>query len=344
MSNNVPGIGVELHAGSQVWRATTDADGRALFESVPPGTSVHAVTTLDGQTLESRDFSVPAEGGMRVVLVASAAGGAARPPGAPAPGPAAGAAPGTVALGGQSRVLVELIDGAVEVYYLFEVDNAGTTPVATEPLVFRLPSGARNTTVLGGSEGHARAEGPVVTVTGPFAPGRTSVQFAYQRDYSGSRVVLEQALPVAMTSTAVIVRKIGDLAFTSPQTPNQGPMTQGNAAYVIGNGPGIAAGGTLQIDLTGLPHRSTWPRNLALALSLLIIGAGAWIATSGDTVVESHRQKLETRREQLLTDLVKLEEQYRARRGDAARYTAKRRDLVEQLERIYAELEALAAA
>jgi hypothetical protein len=170
------------------------------------------------------------------------------------------------------------------------------------------------------------------------------VQFAYQRDYSGSRVVLEQALPVAMTSTAVIVRKIGDLAFTSPQTPNQGPMTQGTAAYVIGNGPGIAAGGTLQINLTGLPHRSTWPRNLALALSLLIIGAGAWIATSGDTVVESHRQKLETRREQLLTDLVKLEEQYRARRGDAARYTAKRRDLVEQLERIYAELEALAAA
>jgi hypothetical protein len=211
-------------------------------------------------------------------------------------------------------------------------------------MVFRLPDGSKNSTVMQGSENLARADGPVVTVTGPFPPGRTQVQFAYQLEYGSSRVSVAQAFPVEMAATAVVVRKIGDVALSSPQTPSQSPLVQGTATYIMANGPGIPAGGTLQVNLSGLPHRSAWPRNLALGLAALIVAAGAWIASGGDTVVEPHRQRLETKREHLFADLVKLESQHLAGRGDPARYAARRRELVDQLERVYADLEALAPA
>lgn len=340
LSNNVTNHPVELHGGGQVWKATTDAEGRAQFASTRPGTSVHAVTTVDGQSIESQEFAVPAEGGIRVVLVAQA-GGTAQAGGGPSSAPAA---PGTLSIGGQSRIIVEPVDGAIDVYYVFEFVHEGPGPVETEPIVFRLPDDATGATVLQGSEGHARAEGRIVTVTGPFPAGRTPVQFAYQIRYSGSRVDFAQTLPVGLASTAVIVQKIGDVAFTSPQTPNQSPLSQGAATYTMGNGPGIPAGGTLQVSLSGLPHRSPWPRNLALGLAVLIVGVGIWIATADGDVVEPHRQRLEARREHLFGELVRLEQQHRAGRGDPARYKAKRRDLVDQLERVYADLEALAPA
>lgn len=354
LSNNVTNQPVELHGAGAVQNAVTDDNGRATFVGIAPGTEVHAITTVDGQRLESQSFVMPSSGGMRVMLVATGTGAAA---GAPTPsGGAAGAGgvggsppapaqPGAVALGGQSRFVVELADAAVDVYLVLDVMNAQAGPVQpNEPLVFEAPPGAQGLTLLEGSSPQAKAEGSRVTVTGPFAPGGTSVQFAYQVPYSGGSLTLRQALPVPLTQTSLMVRKFGDLTVASPQASSQREVPIDGRQYYVANGGAIPAGGVLEIALNGLPYHSRVPRYLALGLALAVAGIGVWAAAGAPAArVDAERQKLEARREQLFADLVKVEEQHHAGRGDATRYPARRRDLVTQLEQVYARLDGLGA-
>ena len=57
----------------------------------------------------------------------------------------------------------------------------------------------------------------------------------------------------------------------------------------------------------------------------------------------SGQDRLEKRRSQLFAELTSLEEQHRAGRVDPQRYAARRGELVSALERIYAEIDRLAA-
>jgi hypothetical protein len=280
---------------------------------------------------------------VRTILVAKgsgteAAGGAAA--GTPASPPAA-QQPGTIVLGGRSRFVVELADDAIDVYYLLDVVNASNTPVSTEPLVFELPDGARGLSILEGSSPQAKGEGRRVEVTGPFAPGATSVQFAYQVPYSSGDVRISQRFPIPLTATSLAVRKWGAMRVVSPQAGAQREVTSDNKrTYILATGGPIAAVGTLDVEITGLPHHAPWPRYLAVALAVLIAAGGVWLSL-GDvrTQTEARQKKLETRREQLLNEIVRLEEQYRGGRGDDERYRDRREALIAQLEQVYTQLD-----
>jgi hypothetical protein len=68
----------------------TDADGRAIFEGMVPGDEFRAQATVDGELLETETFTMPAEGGLRTMLIASigppAKGGSAAATAAPEEG------------------------------------------------------------------------------------------------------------------------------------------------------------------------------------------------------------------------------------------------------------------
>ena len=49
----------------------TQADGRATFSNLPLGSQFRAQAIVDGQTLETASFAIPAEGGVRLMLVSS---------------------------------------------------------------------------------------------------------------------------------------------------------------------------------------------------------------------------------------------------------------------------------
>ena len=72
MANVVPDQPVELSGGPSPMTARTNDSGRAEFTGLRPGTRVKASTTVDGERLESQEFTVPATGGVRVALVAAA--------------------------------------------------------------------------------------------------------------------------------------------------------------------------------------------------------------------------------------------------------------------------------
>ena len=71
LSNNITNFPVELHVGSQVRTTKTDDAGRAEFGNLPSGATIKAVAVVDGERLESEEFPAPAQGGIRLMLVAT---------------------------------------------------------------------------------------------------------------------------------------------------------------------------------------------------------------------------------------------------------------------------------
>jgi hypothetical protein len=110
--------------------------------------------------------------------------------------------------------------------------------------------------------------------------------------------------------------------------------------YIVGQGPAVKAGEMLTFNFTGLPRVSLWPRNLALALALIILAGGAWASVRGVPTGDlAKRRKLEAQRDRLFAELTSVEQQNRDRTIDPQRYHARRRELVTALERVYAELD-----
>lgn len=68
--NNVAGQNVTVAvAGGKVETARTGSDGRAQFAHLPVGASVQAAATVDGVPLTSDAFDMPADSGVRLLLV-----------------------------------------------------------------------------------------------------------------------------------------------------------------------------------------------------------------------------------------------------------------------------------
>ncbi len=337
LTNNVTGHPVELHAGSRTETATTDENGRAVFSGLQPGASVHAMAEIDGERIESQSFNMPPDVGIRLVLVAGAGGA---PAAAAAPMPPV--APGEVVFAGDSRIQIEFDDDTLEVFYLFDLANPSSAPVTpTKELVFELPEGAQGAATLEGSSAQATVRGRTVTVTGPIAPGITPVRLAFGLAPAGSDRVIVQRLPASWAQVQVIMTRAGAAQMSSPQFTSAREMAGQGQPFILGTGGALAAGQDLSLTLTGLPGRSRMGRNLSLALAALILLAGAWVAASAKTGSgdASRRAALVERRDRLMADLVRLEEQRRAGTVDDRRYAARHEELVGQLERVYGELD-----
>jgi hypothetical protein len=347
LTNPVTGHEVQLIGPATGLKGTTNESGRAEFANLPVGTRLKASTTVDGEHLESQEFAVPAAGGVRLMLVATdpaIAKGAAEDAKV-AEGPAQ---PGIVVLGDQSRFVFEFNDNGLSVFNIFQIVNTARSPVQPmQPVVFDLPDRAESPAVLQDSSPQATLSGRQIRVAGPFAPGATLVQFAYTVEYSGDKLTLEQKLPVGMTQLAVLSQKVGDMHLLSPQMAQHREMTAEGQTYVVGQGPAIKAGDVVTFNFTGLPHAPMWPRNVALAIAVLILGLGGWGSlrqTSASKGRDSRRRKLEAKRELLFDRVTALEEKHRSGGVDARQYAIERRDLVAALERVYAELDEEAAA
>src|SRR4029077_9507322 len=101
----------------------TDDSGRAEFKDLPAGTTVKAVADVDGEHLEAQGFPAPAQGRVRLMVVASdKSKGPATEPNAPA-------ISGQVVITNQSRIVMQPADEALEVFYLLDIENSARVPV-----------------------------------------------------------------------------------------------------------------------------------------------------------------------------------------------------------------------
>src|SRR2546428_7378026 len=174
LSNNIANHPVELHAGDKVRTVKTGESGRAQSTDVPPGSTVKATADVDGEHLESREFPAPTRGGIRLMLVATDKSKPSKPAAPEAPAPT-----GAIAIGPQSRVVIQPNDEVVEIFYLLDLSNTASTAVnPPTPFVFDMPSGCGSASIMEGSSPQATAKGTTMAVEGPLEPAHTFVQAA----------------------------------------------------------------------------------------------------------------------------------------------------------------------
>jgi hypothetical protein len=188
---------------------------------------------------------------------------------------------GIVTFGPESRVIIEQGEDALRVFYILEVINTARTPVDIGgPLIIDLPRAARGATMLQGSTKQATAKGPRVMVLGPFPPGPTTVDVGFELPTTGGSASMRQIWPIALPQVTVLTPQTGTIAIQSPQLASTREITDRDQRVLVGAGPGLAAGQTFAITVSGLPHHAVWPRYVALALAGLVIAAGIWGAAT----------------------------------------------------------------
>jgi hypothetical protein len=341
MGNNIAGHPVSLHGPVGTWTETTDDQGRAFFTDLAPGTVVHAEATVDGESLTSQEFAVPASAGIRVALVAGATAAAAAEREAAALAAQEPARPGIVVFGDDSRVILEFQNDELRVFYLLDLVNRARTPVDTGgPLIIDLPQGAAGATLLQGSSTLATVRGTRVTLTGPFPPGTSSFQVGFALPYRRDRLTMRQAWPAVVEEMLVAAQKVGDLHMTSPQfTSHRDVPTEGGFVFVMGQTTRLNAGDTLVLEIDGLPDQSETLRDVFIGLSLVVLLAGAWMAFTGGRRQGNRERQLTARRDKLFEELVALEEKHGAGQVDEADFARRRGVIVAELERLYGQIE-----
>jgi hypothetical protein len=343
IGNNITGQDVRVTAGGAIQTATTDDQGRAEFTGLSLGANAQAEAVVDGEALESEPFTVPVSGGLRVILVAGIEEAAAR---ARAEAAAAAAAPpvdGVVVFGPNTRVFIEFQDDTLQVFYILEIlNNARARVDIGGPLLLDLPTGAGGAAVLQGSSPTATVSGDRLTVTGPFAAGVTSVQVGFQLRQDSSEFTLQQTWPVPLEQLSVGVQRLGDLSVSSPQFSTVGEVNaESGTPFFLANGPAMAAGSTLTMQLSNLPAHNGTPRIVALSLAAGIIALGVWWAIGAPAPVREPRSRLIERRDALLGELAPLEKQQRTGGPLPGAEEAERQRLIADLEEVYGELEAV---
>jgi hypothetical protein len=337
LSNNIPNQPVQLRVGDKVLTAKTDEAGRAQFDNVTPGAAVKASTDVAGEHLESQEFQAPPRGGIRLMLVAT------DPSKAPATQPDAPAVKGDVVLGAESRIVVEPIEEAAQVFYLLDIANNARVPVnPPAPFEFDLPKGALGATIMEGSSPNAAAAGSRISVQGPFPPGHTYVQAAYQMPAATGSLTIAQRFPAMLEQLAVVVKKSGSTTLSSAQIKEQRELPAQGEVFIAATGGPIAAGQPLELEVGGIAHHSRAPRIVALALAGIIVAIGVWMSgrPSGDASGSvAERKRLMARRDRLFNDLVRLERDRRGGRGDERRHLARREEILAALEQIYSALD-----
>src|SRR5262249_5519496 len=168
-----------------------------------------------------------------------------------------------------------------------------------------------------------------------FSPGHTFVQLGMSLPAASGSIDFLLTLPANLESLAVVAQKVGDATLSSPQIANQREMPADGQTFIAGTGGMVRAGQPIELIFDGLPHHSRAPRVVALALTVGIVLVGVFASGSPSAQASSRaaeRKKVIARRDRLLHDLVRLEADHRAGRGDARRYAPRREELVAALE------------
>lgn len=272
VANNIAGEVVTFFVDdSEHARVTTDATGRAQIEGLPAGARVRARATVGDEVLETQEATVGTTG-IRFMLAAGLKGAGSATSGRPA-------VPGSVFIGANSRIVLDYSNELLNVYYVIQVVNPSADPVDIGgPLVIDLPTEARSATMMEGATPQATVAGARVTVRGPFAPGQTPVNVAFTLPFHGDTAELEQRWPVPAQPFPIFALKTGAMDLVSSQLVEKQETVQQGQPLVVASTPAFDAGGVLRVDVSGLPHRPTWPRNVAFALAALICATGLWAA------------------------------------------------------------------
>jgi hypothetical protein len=375
MAHPVVALEVTLHptGAGQVRRLKTDSTGRASFEGLGNEEFV-ARTTVDGRELRSQPFRSGAANGIRMLLVAPAAPGAAAvKPAAPASAPADAALPpghppidhdaadghdhggppppasqpsgptttdpARLSLASGSEIIIDFVEDAIRVTEVFLLRNDGPTfDPGPRGLVFLLPANVAEVSVP--------RRGPKLEVDGKRAvvwpglvgPGESRVAVQYVVGYKHGTAL---AIPIPVRSEGLLVghRPTGLQVTVGGYQQRDELDTPEGGRFTVYRMGSLPAGATIEVTLS---HS----RQVEWLAGLIVLGLLGWLlfGARGAVSPAEELKRLEARREQLLGDLVTIERQRRPGKELARKLQQKRDDLSARLEQVYRDLDERGAA
>lgn len=310
-------------------KAVTDERGAATFSGLPTGAGDGYIAGVrrEGYSGSSDPFRFDAAGGMHLGLRALKVARDAK----------------ALVIAGRSHVLVEIKDEEVQVMENLFLENHGSDPFDSGPggLVFKLPDGAQGAQLLENNQPQLSLEGNTLTFRGVLPPGTTPIQVGFFLPRSDDTVTLRQTLPVALERLTAIADRFDDMEVQGVGLDKEPHEMQGRRFWVI-HGPGGAAGGQLELRLTGLPTRPTVGRNLAVVLAAVLFLWGLW-GTVKPRRGQASRIALEERRAAVLDELHALEATASSH-SDGGQGQGRRRELITELANVDQQLESLGQA
>ena len=237
-----------------------------------PGATVKAIAVVDGERLESQEFPVPAQGGVRLMLVAT------DKTKGPATTPEAPAVTGQVVIG--DAVAHRHRARRRDDRHLLSARHSEQRPGAGEPAgAVRVRSAGRapaTRRIMEGSSPQASVpRASACTVSGPFPPGaRSSRSRTGCRSGSGIDRRRRRRFPADIEQLAVIVKKVGNTTLSSPSggesardAGGRGDLHRGDGRSDPG-GPADCPDGQRAFRITARRRegsRSSWPCVIVVA-------------------------------------------------------------------------------
>jgi hypothetical protein len=319
----------------------TGEDGAARFTDLPSSPTLEylAMIQRDGVDQRTLPFRLSAEHGSQVALTVKAV---VRDQ----------AALRELKIGNGSHLILELADDTVQVLENLRLVNPLPQALDPGPEGVRIPlaEGALSAQPLpGGPAGvsvDASKDGPPVVVwKGPLPPGATDVRVGFVLKHRG-QVTFRQVVAQPYEGLKVVMEKLPGVQLERVSDPEDRKF-QGKD-LILATVPVPSVGSQIEFVVSGLPAELLTLRYAAAVLALLIALRFAWVALYGkkeaDPTSSRRRQKLEQRRDALLTELVAAEqreaEPEAAAKGKAQK-TRPREKTLADLEQLYRQLDEL---
>lgn len=335
-----PGVGQEVRVDGPGGTKSAKADdaGRATFTGLTPGGTFTAHASAFGQTLDSQPIEMPAEAGVKVMLVFKPDDAAMK-----AAEEAAAKVPrskdlGTLSISRRSHFILEVKDDSLQVFENLFVVNNGAALFDPGPggLVLPLARGAKGGSAAGEAPPGFTIEGDNAVFRGTIPPGgEKSFPIGFVLPHEGGAVEIAQRFPVGMEALVAITDRYDGLDVQGTDLRKVDRELSGRKFWLI-SGPPVAAGSELRLRFTGLPTQPTWKRTVAVAVAILLACWGLLAAIQGRRDDADARAKLEAQRKSLLDEIVAID-LHGAKEG--SRQSKRREELVQKLEELYRHLD-----
>lgn len=240
-------------------------------------------------------------------------------------------------------IIYELDETSMRAQESWSLSNSSGKSVDPNSLVFTLPGQVRRLELDERTSGF-QVTANQVRATQPLNPGGKELGLTYAFDAPGDTLHLQRPTPVNIDAGRLIMEQVSgikleaNVPFTSRTTNLNG------IEFIIFDFGGVPAGGALDLKVTGLPSKATWPRNLAVLLSLGLVGWTAYVLLNQRILKAKVAPPLgalsaQARRDQIVKALEILE---RDRTGDAVkdkRYQRRHAELMQELAAVLREIE-----
>ena len=333
----------------------TKADGRATFSGLPVGATFQAQTVVDDERLQTASFTIPTEGGARLMLVSKAEEGAENTPPANPHAAAHGhggtpaetvsdagegtSDPSVVRVSSSSKLLIDMREDSLAVMENLVLENTSDRIFRAEHggIAIPLPAEANGVEAIEGSSHLELDQGSTIFLREAIPPsgsprGPAQARFGFLLPIAGENsVTFRQPMPFGIENPVVMVPESDHLKLTAPGLQALAPQADDRGVQIqIFQLASVPRNGVLSITVSGLPARSRVGQTIVTVLiaALLFAVLLGWRRPS----VEKRPEKFRSRRDELFAELIEVERARQAAGSDDATLTQRRSELVAAIE------------